>query len=285
MGRPTRAAPPRRQERLLRPWPPSLPREAGGAVGGKGLCGLGGGGSICSLGYCLPDGSCPPSPGPGDTGWRLLRRVYKPESASTPLCHYTRTRLLFMEKSVRTRPPRGDRDYCVPGPRQHTPHSCARGWTFKTFPLTPPGAAPVARLASLGDAEPRCHPFLRTFRFFWDTVCGVWLSIRDTQDAPGQPCLPTLGAEVGVCVCVSAPCSSSSSSSGSFYPLHATKDPGLTRLQDYKRMPIAYLGSQLPERGSSTAVNSPLCAWRLGRVGDPWQRRRLFPLAPGLRVC
>lgn len=160
------------------------------------------GGSICSLGYCLPDGSCPPSPGPGDTGWRLLRRVYKPESASTPLCHYTRTRLLFMEKSVRTRPPRGDRDYCVPGPRQHTPHSCARGWTFKTFPLTPPGAAPVARLASLGDAEPRCHPFLRTFRFFWDTVCGVWLSIRDTQDAPGQPCLPTLGAEVGVCVCV-----------------------------------------------------------------------------------
>lgn len=44
MGRPTRAAPPRRQERLLRPWPPSLPREAGGAVGGKGLCGLGGGG-------------------------------------------------------------------------------------------------------------------------------------------------------------------------------------------------------------------------------------------------
>lgn len=135
--------------------------EGGGRGGGReGLVRAGRGGSICSLGYCLPDGSCPPSPGPGDTGWRLLlRRVYKPESASTPLCHYTRTRLLFMEKSVRTRPPRGDRDYCVPGPRQHTPHSCARGWTFKTFPLTPPGAAPVARLASLGDAEPRCHPF------------------------------------------------------------------------------------------------------------------------------
>lgn len=199
MGRPARAAPPRRQEPApLAALASKSSDEGGRGGGGKGLCGPGGGGSICSLGYCLPDGSCPPSPGPGDTGWRLLRRVYKPESASTPLCHYTRTRLLFMEKSVRTRPPRGDRDYCVPGPRQHTPHSCERGWTFKTFPLTPPGAAPVARLASLGDAEPCCHPFLRTFAIFWDTVCGVWLWVQDTQDAPGQPCLPTLGAEVCV---------------------------------------------------------------------------------------
>lgn len=168
------------------------------------MCGPGGGGSICSLGYCLPDGSCPPSPGPGDTGWRLLRRVYKPESASTPLCHYTRTRLLFMEKSVRTRPPRGDRDYCVPGPRQHTPHSCARGWTFKTFPLTPPGAAPGARLASLGDAEPCCHPFLRTLRFS-GTRCVACGSGSGTPKMP----LANHAYQRWAQRCVCEPCSSS----------------------------------------------------------------------------
>jgi hypothetical protein len=57
--------------------------------------------------------------------------------------------------------------------------------------------------------------------------------------------------------------------------------PGLTRPLGHKRMLVAYLGPQLPERGPGAAVRSPRCAWRLGKAGDPWQRRRLFPLAPG----
>lgn len=125
-----------------------------------------------------------------------------------------------MEKSVRTRPPRGDRDYCVPGPRQHTPHSCARGWTFKTFPLTPPGAAPVARLASLGDAEPCCHPFLRTLRFS-GTRCVACGSGSRTPKMPLASHAYQRWAQRCVCVCALL---FVSPSPGSFYPLHATKD-------------------------------------------------------------
>lgn len=98
----------------MRPWPPSLPREAAGGAG-EGRARAGGEYLLVRL---LPSSRFLPSflPGRATTGGaRLLQRVYEPESTRTPLCHYRRTQLLFTEKSVRTRPPRGDRrDDCVP---------------------------------------------------------------------------------------------------------------------------------------------------------------------------
>lgn len=102
----------------------------------------------------------------------------------------------------------------------HTPF-LREEWTFKTFPLTPPGAAPAARLASFGDAEPCCHPFLRTLRFSGKRCVAC-------DSGSGTPKI-TLASHAYQrwaqrCVCVFAPCSSSSPSPGSFYLLHATKD-------------------------------------------------------------
>lgn len=255
----------------MRPWPPSLPREAGGAGEGRARAG-----GEYLLVRRLPSSRLLPSFLPGREtpgGARLLQCVYERESTRTPLCHYRRTQLLFTEKSVRTRPPRGDRrDDCVPA-HGNTPHSCARGWTFKTCPLTPPRAALVARSGSPGDAEPCCYPLLRK-RFSGTRYVALGLVpvyLRWVQR--------------GVCVCARPALGSSSSRSPVILPSPRHQGsrayPGLTRPQGHKRMLIAYLGPQLPEHGPGAAVRSPQCAWRLGKAGDPWQRRRLFPLAPG----
>lgn len=192
-GQPARPSPTPADKslRLLRPWPPSLPREAGGAGEGRARAG-----GEYLLVRRLPSSRLLPSFLPGRAtpgGARLLQCVYERESTRTPLCHYRRTQLLFTEKSVRTRPPRGDRrDDCVPA-HGNTPHSCARGWTFKTCPLTPPRAALVARSGSPGDAEPCCYPLLRK-RFSGTRYVALGLVpvyLRWVQR--------------GVCVC--APCS------------------------------------------------------------------------------
>lgn len=111
---------------------------------------------------------------------------------------------------------------------------------------------------------------------------GVWLWIRDTQDAPGPShAYPRRGAEGCVCS-VQCVCTAPWSFPIPGVFLSSPRDqgfrayPGLTRLQGHKRVPTAYLGPQLPERGLRTAVRFPLCAWRLGRTGDPWQRRPAF---------
>lgn len=116
----------------------------------------------------------------------------------------------------------------------------------------------------------------------------MWLWVPDTQDAPGPShAYPRWSQRIGEGGSRFEPCSRVLVLPilGSFYPLHVTgglePTQGLTRLHGHKRVPIAYLGPQFPERGPGAAVRTPLCAWRLGRAGEPWQRRRLFPLAPG----
>lgn len=189
---------------------------------------------------------------------------------STPLCHYRRTRLLFMEKSVRTHPPRGDHsDCCVPAHGNTHPIPARGGGPLKPAHSPHPEQLPWPDRGVLATQSPVVT------RSSANDFLGMWLWF--------QPCLPTLDTEG----CVRVPCSWVLVLPGSFYLLHVTRGsrayPGLTRPQGHKRVLIAYLGPQLPERGAGAAVSSPLCAWRLGKTGDPWQRRRLFLLAPPAR--
>lgn len=182
------------------------------------MCGRG---SICSLGYCLPTGSCPPFSQAGRH--RVAPTavcVRAGEHEHTPLPLRTNSAVIHGEVCAHTPPSGRPQRLLCACPRQHTPHSCVRGWTFKTCPLTPPRAAPMARSGRPDDAEPCCYPLLR--KRFSGILLGMWLW--------SQPCLPTLGTEGGVCP---APGSSSSpglstfsTSPGGLEPTQASR--GLT---------------------------------------------------------
>lgn len=108
------------------------------------------------------------------------------EHEYTPLPLSTNSTVIHGEVCAHTPPSGRPQRLLCACPRQHTPHSCARGWTFKTCPLTPPRAAPMARSGRPGDAEPCCYPLLR--KRFSGYVALV-------------PAMPTHAGHRGVCAC------------------------------------------------------------------------------------
>lgn len=131
-------------------------------------------GSICSLGYCLPTGSCPPFSQAGRH--RVAPTavcVRAGEQEHTPLPLRTNSAVMHGEVCAHTPPSGRPQRLLCACPRQHTPHSCARGWTFKTCPLTPPRAAPIwPDRGVLTTLSPVVTPSSANdfLGFFW--VCG-----------------------------------------------------------------------------------------------------------------
>lgn len=210
----------------MRPWPPSLPREAGRA--GVGRARAGGGGYLFVR--QLPTRRLLPSflpAGRHRVALTACSYVYEQESARTLLCQYRKTRC-YSWRSLCAHAPLGAPAAIVVSlpTATHTPF-LREEVDLKNLPIQPTPSSSVARLGRSGRRGAVLSP--PSSEFLGHGVC-LWTP--DTQDAPG-PAMPAhSGLGTGVCALLPGPPCPPHSWVFLASPRHqgSRAYPGLTRL-------------------------------------------------------